>query len=216
MKKRIFSILILCIVLSLLCVGESFAVTSEKSWTNSSYSQGYYVPVSGSMVTNADNGKIKTVVNMTLDSTNVSRIKLYNSGSTSSLVHPDCQGKKTYLTCDVTSVKKSTFEYVHATSVSSNLPNPVYDLENDNPMTSSGLGDYYNEESETVVLGTVSAKSYTMTTLWDDMRTGSSTCSGKFQCQFGMSKKGALDYNNVVIANGIQAVQLYNGTKGQL
>lgn len=81
---------------------------------------------------------------------------------------------------------------------------------------SGTVGDSYNEESETVALGTLSAKSYFMTTYWNDARASGISGSGRFLCQFGMSKKGLSDYNTVITSDVIQASVSYSGTKGSL
>lgn len=222
MRKRIILTALVCFILNCMMLGNVFAATSTDSWSYSNLNHGAYVPKSGTMTVKTytnDSGKkrISTVVSMTFSSTNAARIKLYNSGSTSTSVHADCRGKKTYLTCDVSSKKSSTFECVHATSVTSNLPNPKYDLENDNPMSGSGtVGDAYNEESETVALGVISAKKYSMTTYWNDQRSRLTSGSGRFLCQFGMSKKGLSDYNTVITSDVIQASVSYSGKVGEL
>jgi hypothetical protein len=169
---------------------------------------GSYVPRSGSLkvkvYSEPDHNKvlhkISTTVNMTLTAKNVTAIKKYNKDN------------KAYLACDVTSVRKGgKKDSVNATSVISNLPNPKYDLENDN-----FLSDNRKEESETVVLGTVSAKSYYMETFWDDLRTGDTNDAGKFQCQFNMSTKGVFDYNNYITSSRIQATMAYCKDRGKI
>lgn len=214
----------LCIALALilqLSTVTSFAASKTSSWSYSNDNYGTYVPRSGNMKASTyknDMYYIKTKVTMTFTSANASSIALYNQGSTSSKVHEKCRGKKTYLTCDVSSVRNSGFkDYVNAVKVYSTLPNPKYDMENDNPATSTGVtGDYYNEESETVALGKITAKTYTMETDWADWRNSTSASAGKFQCQFGMSKKGVSDYNTVIISSAIQATINYSGTRASL
>lgn len=221
MKYKIVAFMIL-ITIPLSTVN-AFAATKSDDWNYSSYSHGYYVPLSGSMTVKTyteSSGKalIETHVTMNFSSTNASRIALYNEGSKDSKVHEKCRGVKTYLTCDVSSVRKSGFkDFVNAKSVTSNLPNPKYDIENDNPATATDVtGDYYNEESETVALGKITNKSYYMNTIWDDWRNSTSGAAGKFQCQYGMSKKGLIDYNTVITSDVIQSLVSYSSKKGAL
>ncbi|HOV28378.1 MAG TPA: hypothetical protein PK566_18745 [Pseudobacteroides sp.] len=95
-----------------------------------------------------------------------------------------------------------------AYSVSSTLPNPKTDIENDDFFGSR------NEESEVVALGSVSVGTYNMVTYWDDYRSGGSTDNGTWQCQFGMSKSGMFDYNNVLISDVVQAIVYFGNTSG--
>lgn len=218
--KTIMFISLTVILITLLLGVCDMVYAAEKTdkWEYTDYSVGYYVPRTGNMkvttsVTDSGVYKVTTKVTMKFNATNVSRIKLYNSGSEDKKVHEKCRGKKTYLTCDVTSDTGSSVisDNMHATSVTSNLPNPKYDLENDN-----GNWDDYKEESETVALGTIEAQSYTMTTKWNDKRGKNGAYGGKFLCQYSMSKKGLSDYNTVIVADGIQATVSYCKERGKL
>ena len=202
--KKLFVFLVLMFVNSVTFAGST-------SWSNSTYSMGSYVPVKGTYAeglmssTGSPTGVVYiSKVSFTLDSKNVSSIKDYNNkigaGGT-------CKGYSSYLTLDVTSVDNGT-EKLDAYYVYSNLPNPKYDLENDNLFTP------YREESETVALDTVTAKDYYMTTRWADYRAGASSDSGKIQAQFGMSKKGISDYNTCVISNEVQIINSYGSSRG--
>ena len=92
-----------------------------------------------------------------------------------------------YLGLDIRSVRNALSstdmmdvkEYAIATS----LPNPKLDAENDDL---EDLDDR-NEESEVVALGTVSATTYWMSTIWDDYRTGGPYQNGEWRVQFHMS-----------------------------
>jgi hypothetical protein len=197
-------------VMTSIPISANAATSAKDSWSyKDDESYGTYVPRSGSLTAsfyykgNRTDSKyrIKTYVEMTLTKKNVAAIKKYNKGEGITI-------PKAYLTCDVTSVRKGgSKDSVHVTSVTSNLPNPKYDMESDNL-------DGRNEESETVVLGTVTNTSYYMTSYWNDFRGGNTNDVGKFQCQFAVSKKGIFDYNNYKTSSVIQAVVKYNKNRG--
>ena len=128
----------------------------------------------------------------------------YNNGNNS--VH---QGKIAYLTVDVSSIRDGSEDKMDAYTIVSDLPDPKYDLENDD------LFGTRNEESEVVALGKVEAKNYYVITGWNDLRDGSSGCSGHWNCQFAMSQKGISDYNNLTQSSRVQATINYGNTRGQ-
>jgi len=216
MKKLVTSILTVAIIASF-GVTSIFATTTDVAgptsrWSYSNYSHGSYVPKSGYLATRFfDSTTIrdyaKTYVQIKLDSHNVTNILDYNNGGDNPGTAAD--NKKVYLTCDVSSIRTGSDDMMDAYSVSSTLPNPKTDIEND---------DWFgnrNEESEVVALGTVSAKEYNMITWWDDYRSGGSTDNGRWQCQFSMSEKGWSDYNNVIQSDVIQATVNYGKTSGK-
>lgn len=201
MKKFLTSLLILCIILSAAIV----VYAASDSWSYSDYSKGSYVSKSGTMTSSYTNGYAVTKVEFKLDSNNVASITEYNNGNNSS--YPNVKG---YLTIDVTSVKNGNSDAMDAYAITSNLPDPKFDMENDDWF------DSRNEESETVALGqVVSNKKYYMTTKWEDLRNGNSGDSGRWQCQFSMSKKGWSDYNTFVQSSEVQATINYGTNAGQ-
>jgi len=172
----------------------------SKTWSYYTYEHGSYVPLSGRMNSTFYNVSTKdyfiTNVTFSLSNYNVIKIKDYNNGGDNPGEVAD--GKNCYFTLDVSSKSDSTDDKVEVTSIASTLPNPKYDIEDDN-------WDNDPEESEVVALGTVSATSYKMTTYWHDFRTGYSGDSGRINAQFSMSAKGFFDYNNVVQSDVLQA-----------
>ena len=207
MRKK-FSLIASVLLLSLMfCIPVLAEEVTTKTWSYSNYNYGSYVPKTGkgsaSFAYSSSSGNYAiTNVNFTLDSNNVSAIKAYNNGTNSSY-----SGRKGYLGLDVTSVRNGSTDMMDAYSISTSLPNPKTDLENDD------LGGTRNEESEVVALGTVSASYYYMSTYWNDYRSGGSSDSGKFQAQFNISEKGVIDYNNMTTSSRIQATIPY-GTQG--
>lgn len=105
-----------------------------------------------------------------------------------------------------------------AYAISTSLPNPKSDLENDDL-----LGNR-NEESEVVALGTVEATTYNMSVMWYDYREGETNDNGQWEVQFNMSGqyigKGNLwiktngDYNNVWTSDVVQATMVYGKNGG--
>ena len=105
-----------------------------------------------------------------------------------------------------------------AYSISTSLPDPKSDLENDD---SNGTR---NEESDVTALGAVEAKNYYVSVMWYDYRNGDTDDSGKWQAQFAMSGqyigrgniwiKSNGDYNNVHTSSAIQATMPYSKNGG--
>lgn len=216
MKKSIVSIAI-AIVMLITSAITVFAITdtigTKVSWNYSTYEHGSYVPKVGwaqPTFYNADsNGQncVKTYCEFTLDDNNVSNILQYNAGT-----HP-ADSKNLFFTLDITSVRNGSTDKMDAYAISTSLPNPKTDLENDDL-----LGDR-NEESEVVALGTVEATTYNMSVMWYDYREGETNDNGQWQAQFNMSGqyigKGNIwirtngDYNNVWTSDVIQATMAY-------
>lgn len=193
------------LIIALILTGSLMIYAASDSWNYSDYSHGSYCPKSGSMKSSFSSGYAYTKVEFELDSKNVTSIKQSNNGENSA--DPGVEG---YLTIDVTSVRNSSEDKMDAYSITSNLPNPKFDMENDDIFGSR------EEESETVVLGTVKAnKEYYMKTKWEDLRSGEKKDDGQWQCQFGMSKKGWSDYNNYRISDVIQAIVKYGKNAGK-
>lgn len=212
-KKNLFAIIfVILLVMTINLVPVHAAETSgpTKTWSYSTYGYGSYVPLSGKMTSTFYDVTIKdyfiTNVNFSLSDYNVTKIRDYNNGGDNPGDNAD--GKNCYMTLDVTSTGDSTDDKVEVTSIASTLPNPKYDIEDDN-------FDNDPEESEVVALGTVSATSYKMTTYWYDFRTGYSGDSGKIRAQFSMSAKGLFDYNNVVQAGAVQASFAFGDYSGR-
>ena len=188
----------------------STAYAGTWNWSNSSYSMGTYVPVSGFFMEGIQSGGptgaiYTSTVYFTLDSYNVSSISNYNSGYGTG---GTCYGNNAYLTLDITAVPDAWDLEIDAYVVYSNLPNPKYDIESDL------FSDPDHEESETVALGSVSATTYYMVTYWADERDGDANDGGDIQAQFAMSKLGLSDYNNCVTANGVQIINPYGNNLG--
>nr|WP_312580084.1 hypothetical protein [Sedimentibacter sp.] len=199
--KKIFAT---TLVLSLLVSAVTVVHAASTSWSYSNYNYGSYVPKSGSAESTFSTDTAKTQIDFSFDSNNVNSIIEYNNGNNSSY-----QGTKGYVTVDVTSVRTGTLDMMHAYAMVSNLPDPKFDMENDDI-----FGDR-NEESEVVALGTVEADDYYVKTTWEDFRSGGDKDNGKWQCQFSMSKKGISDYNTFVQSSAIQATLNYGKYAGQ-
>ncbi len=92
---------------------------------------------------------------------------------------------------DIKNVPSKTLGYdmMDAYSIATSLPNPKTDLENNDPFGSR------NDEAEVIALGTVSAKSYYMSVMWYDYRSGGSSDNGTWYVNAEISSKGILDYN---------------------
>lgn len=225
MKKKIIALCVALLMVASLALPAS-AVTSStgalKSWNyGTSTTYGTYVPYTGNaQATFYDtdgNGQnyAKTYCSFTLNSSNVSSIKSYNNGTNSAE-----EGLNLYLTLDITNVPSTTngYDQMDAYAISTSLPNPKSDLENDDVFGSR------NEESEVTALGTVSAKTYSMSVMWYDYRNGDTNDNGKWQCQFCMSGQyvnvlGAWvpsngDYNTVRQSSAIQATLTYSKNGG--
>lgn len=191
MKKKI----IVAIIIFALCISLTGTASAAKtSWNYSNYNHGSYVPLTGTFSTttgyNTNHGiYTQTLVQFSLDSTNISAITDYNEGNGA---HSKAKGKKCYLTIDVTSVRDNSLDPFSAYAVYTDLPDPKIDIENDD------LFGNRNEESEVVVLGKLEEKNYGMITVWDDYRS-SDEDTGEFRVQFAMSQKGVFDYNNLII-----------------
>lgn len=171
-------------------------------WNYSNYDNGSYVPKSGRMESYFGSDRyFSTTVFFQFDTTNVNSILDYNNGGDNP--GASCDNVNAYVGLDVTSVADSQIEAVNAYSISTNLPDPKTDLENDNPEV-----DTFNEESEVVALGRVEAGvNYSMATYWNDYRNGDSGDSSTIQAQFNMSNKPwwSADYNNCYTAGSVQA-----------
>ncbi|MBQ7976969.1 MAG: hypothetical protein IJ300_14890 [Clostridia bacterium] len=221
MKKGIISIAI-AIGMLITSVVTVFAVTytvgTTETWNYSTYEHGSYVPQIGwaqPTFYNTDGDAqnyAKTYCEFTLDNNNVSNILQYNAGTHSA------DSKNLFLTLDISSVRKSSTDKMDAYAISTSLPNPKSDLENDDL-----LGNR-NEESEVVALGTVEATTYNMSVMWYDYREGETNDNGQWEVQFNMSGqyigKGNLwiktngDYNNVWTSDVVQATMVYGKNGG--
>jgi len=220
MRKRIFSA-ILCIAILSMCTVTAFAATATvgtpQPWNHPSY-QGSYAPKVGwAQPTFYDAGSgnqnyAKTYCEFTLDSHNVTNILQYNAGTN------PADSKNLYLGLDITSVRNGLTDQMDAYAISTSLPNPKSDLENDDT-----LGDR-NEEAEVVALGTVQATTYSMSVMWYDYRAGGNNDNGEWRLQFNMSGQyigsGSIwipsngDYNNVWTSSAVQATMPYGKNGG--
>ena len=137
MRKKIKALaMILCFSLS---ISSGYASTTDTkgpttNWNYSDYSHGSYVPKIGYLATRFfDSTTIrdyaKTYVQIKLDSNNVTSIRDYNNGGDNPGTLAD--NKNVYLTCDVSSMRTGAYDMMDAYSVTSTLPNPKTDIEND-------------------------------------------------------------------------------------
>ena len=178
-------------------------------WDYSDYSNGSYVPKSGTFTESTFFGSqgpaYKSTVQFFFDTYNRSSILDYNNGGNNP--GSTCDNDNAYVTIDVSAVAHT--ERLDAYDIESSLPIPKFDLESD--FGTSG----YNEESEVVALGTIkSFQNYSVTTYWGDNRTGASTDAGHIYVQFAMSKEGFSDYNNCINSGDVQIINYYGWTQG--
>lgn len=225
MNKKLFSVLLATLLVISLSIPASAATPTlgdQKTWdygTNTSY--GTYVPYKGSAQATfynaggSEQNYAKTYCSFTLNSTNVSNIISYNNGTNSAE-----SGKNLYLTLDITNIPSTSsgYDQMDAYAISTSLPNPKSDLENDDVFGTR------NEEAEITALGTVSATTYSMSVMWYDYRDGDASDNGKWQCQFCMSGQYVKvlgqwipsfgDYNTVRQSSAIQATLPYSKNGG--
>lgn len=190
----------------LLATGLSFA--GSTSWSYSDYSNGSYVPKTGSFDdgNSTSSSSPKNVywsrITFKLDASNVLSIKDYNDGG-----YSGCTANA-YLTLDQAADPDSWDLEIDGYTVYSTLPNPKTDIEDN-----SFFGD--NDETEVTALGTVkSGTTYYMTSYWGDERDGGTSDSGLIKGQFAMSQKGWFDYNNCMQAASVQIENSYGDNLG--
>ncbi|GHV33116.1 hypothetical protein FACS18949_06210 [Clostridia bacterium] len=223
--KRVFivltAVLMVCAIsISALAVTTS-STTAQKSWSSTTFTPGKpFTPPSGYTqatfynTNGSGTNYIATRVYFTLSAANVSAIAQFKAGT-----HPLRNGMNLYFGSEMVGVPDSGSERLDATAISSSLPDPHFDLEDD------FIWDGKHEESEVVALGTVTAKQYYQSTQWDDLRNGSH--GGKWTVNFHESGQylgagtvwvytGGGDYNTVEY-EGIPSafIQTYGATNGQ-
>lgn len=184
--------------------------SSAFAWSYSDYSRDSYVPKSGSgipsMIYSGGSYDLATWISFQFDSTNVTSILDYNNGGDNP--GTACDNDNAYLTLDQTADPDSVDLEIDADSVTTNLPNPVINIEDN-----SFFGD--DDESEVTALGTVnSTTTYYMETRWNDYRDGDSGDSGIVQAQFAMSTQGFSDYNNCTQSTAVQHTFVYGDNLG--
>jgi hypothetical protein len=195
-SKRIMSSALLVVLLFCLAINASASTTTgtAATWGNGNSTTHPWKPYSGSItptfydITGQD--YVKTYLSFTLSSVNVTAIKAFNNGT--STHKASWKGKVAYFGMDITNVPSNEdygYDMMDAYSISTDLPNPVIDIENDDWFGSR------NEEAEVVALGTVTNTSYYMSVLWDDYRTGANDDNGKWVINSQMSELGVSDYN---------------------
>ncbi len=204
-SKKPSAVLVGLLFVSVASVSPLFA--GSTSWSYSNYNYGTYVPKKGTFTEEIISDQYTCKTTFAFDSSNVSNIKDYNDGGDNP--GTSCDKAKAYVTIDQSALPDSWDLEIDAVSITSTLPNPKYDLEDNN-----FFGE--NDESEVVALGTVSAKSYAVRTYWDDNRDGDSRDSGKIQVQFAISKKGIFDYNNCIQSGAVQIGNSYDDDLGDL
>ena len=189
------------------------AVVQAQGWSYSDYSKGSYVPKSGNFIESAYASSTSpsgylyySGVDFYFDSFNRSNILDYNNGGNNP--GTACDNVQAYVTIDQTAVPDND-ETLSARSVSTNLPDPKTDLENDS------WTNTLEEEAEAVALGAVAAgQFYFMDVYWEDYRTGYVSARGQIQVQFGMSNEGWSDYNNCTQSSAVQVIDRYLGCQG--
>ncbi len=190
---------------------------TKQTWNHSSY-QGSYAPKNGwarptfYKETGDKQNYANTYCEFTLDNYNVTNILNFNNGTHSAT------DKFLFLTLDITSVRSGTTDQMDAYSLSTSLPNPKSDLENDDPTGTR------NEESDVTALGQVEPGTYYVSVMWYDYRNGGNNDNGRWQAQFAMSGQyfgtGDIwietngDYNNVYTSSAIQAIMPYGKNGG--
>lgn len=225
MYKKSISVLVAVLLLVCMTVSASAVTTTvgdAKTWDYGTSTQyGSYVPYKGSAqatfykADGNDQNYAKTYCTFTLNNTNVNNILQYNNGN-----HSAEQGKNLYLTLDITNDPSTTngYDQMDAYAISTSLPNPKSDLENDDLLGTR------NEEAEVTALGAVTAKTYSMSVMWYDYRDGDANDNGEWLCQFNMSGQYVKvlgvwipsngDYNNVRQSTAIQATLPYSKNGG--
>ncbi len=189
------------------------------SWGWSRYVNGHdYVPLNGSYSErNISRSRFVSRFSFKLDEVNVQEIHKYNDKTYQKKII-SCfdlysMYRENYLrgffTVDVkANPHKGNSERLDAIFVSTNLPRPKKDLEND--FLSAG---WLKEESEIVALGKVRAgKKYYVKTYWKDKREKRGTHGGGIGINFAISIKGWSDYNNCINSPITPLVNFYGGS----
>lgn len=186
----------------------SISEAGTTSWSYSTYANGSYVPKSGTFTESiTSNGQYTCKTSFQFDSYNVTQISDYNNGGDNPGT-TSCDNARAYVTIDQTAVPDSWDLEIDADSITSNLPNPKYDLEDNN-------GFAEDDESEVVALDPLTANvTYYARTYWNDYRDGDSGDSGNIQTQFAMSKLGVSDYNNCTTSAAVQIINPYGDNLG--
>lgn len=190
-----------------------FAVdTSYDGWPNSypNYScDKYFSPNSGKIYATFYPTYIITEVSCTYDASRVSYITNWNkygyTDGVNTYVHA-------YAGIDIKNVPdKAKAEQLNARRITSTLPNPKFDLENDLFSDSNN----YQEEAEVVALGTIQAGvRYNTTVEWDDYRDGQIEL-GHWNVNSELSAKGVQDYNVISGQSESLVFLYYHANKGE-
>lgn len=208
MKKSAFALA------AFFLAGIAAVYAGTTGWSYTNYNNGSYVPKKGSfteLTTKTSDNKYYYYYSKTsfaFDSTNITSINDYNNGGDNP--GTACDNSKAYVTLDMTAKPASWDLEIDAYTITSNLPSPKYDVEDNNY-----FGE--NDESEVVAQGALtSGKQYYMQTKWKDYRDGDSGDGGNIQAQFAMSKKGISDYNNCTQSSVVQVINPYGNKIGSL
>ncbi|GHV36688.1 hypothetical protein FACS18949_16360 [Clostridia bacterium] len=230
--KKAFLILVVALMICATSISAlavtTITTTSAKNWTSSTfpttggkdfrppsgYTQATFYNKNGS-----GQNEITSRVSFTLTSANVTAIAQHKAGT-----HSSHNGMNLFFGSEMVSVPTSGNDLLSATSIASSLPDPHFDIEDDDGIF--GNGRY--EESEVVALGTVTASTYYQSTQWDDFRNGSA--GGRWTVNFHESglywgsmkldiwvpSFGDGDYNTVEY-EGLPStfIQTYGNTSGQ-
>lgn len=184
---------ITAIILSISALGISKDVSWNKSGDN-------FVPNTGNLALalpsdgSVSNGYTRTYLAFT-----------YTSGDATSIFADSYSNRHAGM--DIKNVKRGSKDMMGAYSITTSLPNPKTDLEDNN-------SDGRDDEAEAVALGKIEAGLYSMNVTWIDYRTGASTDNGQFNVNAESSKKGVIDYNVVDWEGCVQMT--YGKNKGQV
>lgn len=183
MKKTIRLFILSCLICSLLI---SVASATNFTKSESGYGEkGLYTafwPKSGSLTAtySATNNTATTTLSFTYGE---KAIKYFNDVYWPDSMYPGVEIR------DYPNSGNGNFSAPNTSVITTNLPNPKLDVENDQFLNS------YNEEAEVTALGKtlVADHEYTMSVVWTDYRDGSS--AGVWGAKAELSKKGIIDYN---------------------
>lgn len=200
-NSRIFTL-----ILAILLLVPALLVAGTWGWGYSDYSNGSYVPKSGTFSESFSSGYLAARIDFGFDSHNASSIDDYIAGDSPST---NCDGSTAYVSIDHTADPDSWDLEIDAVGISTNLPNPKKDLD----------GGFWAEAHEAEVTAQTSVatnSSYYMKSYWDDFRDGDADDSGDMHVQFGMAKWGLSEYNDCINANGPQVINSYGDNHGDL
>lgn len=180
MKSVFKKILISCLALAML-ISNVFAASNTNSWSISESGTGeegkysLFWPTSGTLTAYYYGGAAVTDLNFTYQRATADEIE-------------NQKASNRFPGMEVRDYSKNEKDNFSAHTITTNLPDPKIDCEDDFPC------DGRNEEAEVTVLGTIEAgKYYYMSIDWKDHRNG--LAGGNWGVKAEISKKGVIDYN---------------------